>query len=603
MDSRSNRRPTPHVDQLRQQTVLAKFGELALKSDDLNEILTEACRLVGEGLGTDLAKVMRLEDGGETLLVSAGMGWKPGIVGVLTLRVAESRSESLALQTGNPTISPNIATETRFKYPQFLIDNGVKALANVAIIGSEGRSAFGILQVDSRQPRRFTDSDTAFLRSYANLIAAAVDRLRVIEEVRHAFHEASRARIEADSALIEADSARIEADRANKAKSRFLSNMSHELRTPLNGVLGYAELIRREDNLSATQEARLDALAGAGRHLLQMINRVLSLSQIEAEKTNLEVVECDLHGLVAPCLDSVRPAAEPKKIRLDLIVAPDLPHSILVDAVRLRQVLINLLGNAVKFTHQGSIELRLLLSPDPLRLRIEVLDTGPGIPAGQHDRLFQEFERLDDGDTSVPEGAGLGLAISARLATIMGGNIGHEDNPPGGSIFWVELPLKASLQDTASQADVPAIDAPATSAFPTPARPLRVLVVDDTPMNRDIAGAFLRASGHRITYAEGGAEAVAAVAAADFDVVLMDIRMPEVDGIEATRRIHLLEGSRGQVPIVAMTALALPEEIEKCRLAGIIGHVIKPFTFETLTSATVRAAQEAWKGSEARQAG
>ena len=168
-----------HLELLRQQTVLAKFGELALRSDDLDEILTEACRLVGEALGTDLAKVMELQEDGDTLLVRAGVGWTPGIVGEVTLKATENTSEGLALKTGEPMISPDIGKETRFKYPLFLIENGVRAVANVVIIGGHGKPPFGILQIDSREPRQFTDDDTAFLRSYANLIAAAVDRSAV----------------------------------------------------------------------------------------------------------------------------------------------------------------------------------------------------------------------------------------------------------------------------------------------------------------------------------------------------------------------------------------------------------------------------------------
>ena len=173
-----------HLELLRQQTVLARFGELALRSDDLDDILTEACRLVGEALGTDLAKVMELHEDGESLLVRAGVGWKPGVVGEVTLKATAVSSEGHALRTGEPMISPDIETETRFRYPAFLIENGVKAVANVVIIGGQGRPPFGILQVDSRTPRQFTDADTAFLRSYANLLAAAVDRLRVIGEMR-----------------------------------------------------------------------------------------------------------------------------------------------------------------------------------------------------------------------------------------------------------------------------------------------------------------------------------------------------------------------------------------------------------------------------------
>jgi len=173
-----------HLALLRQQTVLAKFGELALRSGDLDEILTEACRLVGEALGTDLAKVMELRDDGESLLVRAGVGWKPGVVGEMTLKATDNTSEGHALKTGEPMISRDIDEETRFRYPAFLTDNGVKAVANVIIIGGQGRPPFGVLQIASCAPRQFTDTDTAFLRSYANLLAAAVDRLRVVGETR-----------------------------------------------------------------------------------------------------------------------------------------------------------------------------------------------------------------------------------------------------------------------------------------------------------------------------------------------------------------------------------------------------------------------------------
>src|ERR1700689_694714 len=168
-----------YLELLRQQTALARFGEMALRSDDLGEILTEACRLAGEALGTDLAKVGELQEDGKTLVVRAGVGWKPGVIGVATITAEDDTSEGHALRTGEPMISPDIATETRFKYPQFLVEKNVRAVANVIIISGQGKPPFGILQIDSRVPRQFTESDTLFLRSYANLIAAAVDRLRL----------------------------------------------------------------------------------------------------------------------------------------------------------------------------------------------------------------------------------------------------------------------------------------------------------------------------------------------------------------------------------------------------------------------------------------
>ncbi len=181
----STKKQSDAQESLRHETVLVKFGELALKSDDLDEILTEACHLVGHALGTELAKVMELQEDGKTLFVRAGVGWKPGVVGEVTLMVTDNTSEGHALRTGEPMISPNIDEEMRFSYPAFLTDNGVKAVANVIIIGGKDRPPFGILQIDSRKPREFTDNDTAFLRSYANLLAAAVDRLRIIAEVRN----------------------------------------------------------------------------------------------------------------------------------------------------------------------------------------------------------------------------------------------------------------------------------------------------------------------------------------------------------------------------------------------------------------------------------
>ncbi|MGI8568119.1 MAG: GAF domain-containing protein, partial [Methylocella sp.] len=221
-----------HQELLRQQTTLARFGELALRSDDLDEILTEACRLAGEALGTDLAKVVELQEDGQTLLVRAGVGWKPGVVGVATIKATDDTSEGLALKTGEPMISPDIAKETRFKYPPFLTENGVSAVANFLIIGGKGKSPFGILQVDSREPRQFTENDTAFLRSYANLLAATVDRLRVLAETRDGDAHL-RLALEADVAertreLTEAN-AKLQVEAAERERVEEALRQSHKM--------------------------------------------------------------------------------------------------------------------------------------------------------------------------------------------------------------------------------------------------------------------------------------------------------------------------------------------------------------------------------------
>jgi signal transduction histidine kinase/DNA-binding response OmpR family regulator len=390
--------------------------------------------------------------------------------------------------------------------------------------------------------------------------------------------------------------ARDDAERASRVKSRFLAGMSHELRTPLNGILGYAQLLHLEGDLSASQSARVESMLDAGTHLLQMINRVLDLSEIEAGHIEPKMAECDLHDVASGCLDYVRPSAEAKRLVLDLTIDPGVPRRLTTDPMRLRQVLVNLLGNAVKFTAQGSVKLRLRLVAGAAAVRVEVADTGSGISDEDRERLFEEFERLGTSSIGVIEGAGLGLAIAAPLAASMGGRLAHEHNPGGGSVFWLELPLAAGT--TAAALPTAAHVPDSAVAKPAPARSFRVLVVDDVAMNLDIAGGFLRAAGHKASYAEGGIEAVAAVAATDFDLVLMDVRMPGVDGLEATRRIRALPGARGRVPIVALTALAFADQVKECLEAGMDGHLAKPYTPRALRDLVASAS----RGSSANEA-
>jgi signal transduction histidine kinase/CheY-like chemotaxis protein/HPt (histidine-containing phosphotransfer) domain-containing protein len=382
--------------------------------------------------------------------------------------------------------------------------------------------------------------------------------------------------------------ARDAAERSNRAKTQFLAGMSHELRTPLNGILGYARLLRMEGGLNHTQAMRVDAMLGAGKHLLHMVARVLDLSEIEGEKLELQTETIDLHAVLAACLDLVRPAADDKGLSLTSSFAPGAPRELAADSMRLQQILINLLGNAVKFTARGSVELRVLPLPAGAGLRIEVADTGPGIPPGQRARLFQDFERLDTEATRAAEGAGLGLSLSARLASFMGGRLGFNDAPGGGSIFWLELPFARLTAPAPPASLAPSLAPP--EVRPTGKTRLVLLVVDDILMNRDIAGSILAAAGHDVTCVESGADAVAATAARDFDVVLMDVRMPEMDGLEATRRIRALPGPRGRVPILALTAQAFTEQIAECRAAGMNGHLVKPFDAEALIAAVLRAA-------------
>jgi PAS domain S-box-containing protein len=398
--------------------------------------------------------------------------------------------------------------------------------------------------------------------------------LRAGEEQRRLAAEATSERL--DRLARHLGRARDQAELANQAKSRFLTNMSHELRTPLNGILGYAQLLRMEGGLSPSQIERVEAMREAGRHLLEMITGVLDIAQIEADKITLQNADVSLPELVQACMSLVRPVAESKGLTLGFVMAPDGPAHLQVDPTRLRQVLLNLLGNAVKFTAAGAVEVRLLWNATQTTMRMEVADTGPGIPPVQRERLFEAFERMDDPSGPSTEGTGLGLMISARLIGAMGGRIGCDAGADGaGSVFWFELPaVKAEAAEAAP-----------SEAGAVPVTPLRLLVVDDIANNRDIAAAFLRSAGHRVTSAASGAAAVRAAAAKRFDAVLMDVRMPGMDGLEATRQIRALPPPNGAVPIIAVTAQAFPEQIEACHQAGMDHHLSKPFEVEALLNA------------------
>jgi signal transduction histidine kinase len=411
-------------------------------------------------------------------------------------------------------------------------------------------------------------------------IARAVSQRELRQRLAQSMHEltAANATLEQEVAAHRQTEAALRAAKeaaelADQAKTRFVAMVTHELRTPLNGILGYAELLRIEGGLTPQQNARVGAMMQAGRHLFGMIERVLDFASIEAGRVALHNEAMSVRDLTEGCIAFVGPVADERGLTLRLVCAHDAPRQIVADPARLRQILLNLLGNAVKFTDAGGVELRVLASDQPGALRIEVADTGPGIRETSRERLFQDFERLD-APTSV-EGAGLGLAIAARFIGLMGGAIGHIANPNGGSIFWLELPAgQPALAPVAN----PAVEAPAPSGS-------RILLVDDIGMNRDVIGAFLRAAGHDVELAENGYDAVRLASERMFDLILMDVRMPEMDGLEATRQIRALLAPHGRVPILALTAYFFPDQVVQCREAGMDGHVAKPVDYATLMRA------------------
>ena len=440
-----------------------------------------------------------------------------------------------------------------------------------------GRSATLVVAQDVTERR----AAAAALREAHDLLEQRVaertaDLAQANDKLQHAYEQVQSHSRELAAGAEQLTSARHAAEAANEAKSQFLATMTHELRTPLTGLIGFSDLLLRGEFEPSELRHFLKLQREAALTLLALVNDILDLSKIEAGRLDLEKVPVELSSIVSGCEVLVGRSAEQKGLTFRTHIDPSVPPWLEGDPTRLRQVILNLLANAVKFTETGGIELTAGMAASAAgepRLRVDVRDSGIGIPADKVAQLFLPFSQVDASINRRFGGSGLGLAICRRLIGLMGGEIGVDSVEGKGSRFWFEIPMGSSQGPAPSMSPG---DAAASAGAPR-----RLLLAEDNATIQILVTSVLEMAGHEVVLVENGADAVSAVQTGTFDLVLMDLHMPVMDGLEATRRIRSAEGGR-RTPVVALTANATSDDLERCRAAGMDGFLAKPIDLDQL---------------------
>jgi len=412
------------------------------------------------------------------------------------------------------------------------------------------------------------------------VLGRLADRLGRNSEKNRLIAELIAARDEAVAQRIEAEQAREEARRASLAKSTFLATMSHEIRTPMNGVLGMAQLLQRSE-LTPAQRSHVDTLIRSGELLMTVLSDILDLSKIDAGRMDILKGPVDLRALLEEMTAFWGATAAERGLTLSVRADEALPPRVALDATRVRQILFNLVGNALKFTKAGEVSIvaRAEAAKGERRLVLEVADTGCGVAPDVMPYLFERFTQADDSDIRRFGGTGLGLAICKQLSGLMGGEIEVESRLGAGSTFRVRLPLEPLAADAPAAPAIPAEDAPTLS----------ILAADDNPTNLLVLEHLLGALGYRICKAGGGREALEALTTQSFDLVLMDIQMPEMTGIDVLQALRAQPGPNRSTPLIAVTADAMTIGGEGYMDLGFAGYVTKPVNVSNLVAAMMAA--------------
>ncbi len=543
---------------VRQQAAVAELSQRALAGTRWTALMNDAVALLRDTLGIDCSKVLELLPDRRHLLLRAGLGWQPGLVGVATVGagIESQAGYTLLLGSDEPLIVDDLATETRFRVPDLLRDHAVVSGVSVVIAGPHG--PFGVLGVHSRSRRTFTRDDANFVQAVANILASAIAREHVERE---------------------RDASLADAQQANRLKDEFLATLSHEIRTPLNAILGWASLVRSGKVSGERQTQALDAILRNAQAQAQLVSDILDVSRIITGKLRLDLADLEIAAVVDGVVESVQPAACAKDIRL-VHTCERRDIRVIADRVRMQQIVWNLLSNAIKFTPAGG-RVTIAVRAADSTLDLVVSDCGPGIHPDFLPHVFDRFRQADSSTTRQHGGLGLGLAIVRHLVELHGGTVSAASDGEGcGATFTVRLPVarpsrrnRVSAKEQAATHDTPAGSLVEGQMLAG----LDVLVVDDDADAREMLKTIFEHAGARATVAASASEALALFRQHVPNLLVSDIGMAQKDGCVLMREIRSLpESAGGRVTSVAVTAYASATDRERALAAGFDVFFVKP---------------------------